>query len=127
MVELNFSKTPDGLIPAIAQDAETGDILMLAYMNAEAWEKTLATGVATYWSRSRNKLWVKGETSGKIQHVREIRVDCDLDTVVLRVEQVGGAACHEGFPSCFFRQVKGDQLVIIQDRLFDPKAVYKNG
>ena len=101
MVELDFSKSPDGLIPAIAQDAETGQVLMLAYMNAEAWQRTLETGVATYWTRSRQKLWVKGESSGNTQKVKAIYVDCDLDTVVLKVDQVGGAACHEGYPVVF--------------------------
>jgi phosphoribosyl-AMP cyclohydrolase len=124
MIELDFSKTPDGLIPAIAQDAGTGEILMLAYMNEEAWEKTLSTGIASYWSRSRKRLWIKGESSGNVQHVKEIRVDCDADTVVLRVEQMGGAACHEGFPSCFYRRVEGDELVVIQERVFDPEDVY---
>ena len=94
MVELDFSKTADGLIPAIAQDWQTGEVLMLAYINRDSWEKTLATGKATYWSRSRKKFWVKGEESGNIQKIKEILVDCDLDTVIFKVEQVGGAACH---------------------------------
>ena len=125
MVELKFDKSEDGLIPAIAQDAETGEVLMLAYINRESWEKTLATGIATYWSRSRSKLWVKGETSGNVQKVQEILVDCDLDTVVFKIEQVGDAACHEGYRSCFFRQVDGDGLRIVGERVFDPKEVYK--
>ena len=104
--ELDFSKSADGLIPAVAQDYETGDVLMLAYINKEAWEKTLETGIATYWTRSRRKLWVKGESSGNIQKVKEILVDCDLDTVIFKIEQVGGAACHEGYRSCFFRRVE---------------------
>jgi phosphoribosyl-AMP cyclohydrolase len=124
MIELDFEKA-GGLIPAIAQDAETGDILMLAYMNAAAWRRTLDTGVATYWSRSRRELWIKGGTSGHIQRVREIRVDCDSDTVLLKVEQVGGAACHTGYPSCFYRKVDGDRLVTIGAPVFDPKEVYK--
>lgn len=124
MIELDFSKSQDGLIPAIAQDAETGQVLMLAYMNEEAWRKTLETGIATYWTRSRQKLWVKGESSGNVQKVKEILVDCDLDTVVMKVEQVGGAACHEGFASCFYRRIEGDDLVVVQDRVFDPKDVY---
>ena len=108
MVKLDFSKSADGLIPAIAQDAKTGEILMQAYINEEAWNATLATGVATYWTRSRKKLWVKGESSGNIQKVKEILVDCDLDTVVFKIEQVGDAACHEGYRSRFFRRVEAD-------------------
>ncbi len=99
---LDFKKS-DGLVPAIVQDEETGEVLMLAYMNEEAWKKTLASGKAHYWSRSRQKLWLKGGTSGHIQEIQAIYVDCDLDTVVLKVHQVGGAACHEGYPSCFYR------------------------
>ena len=90
---------------AVAQDATTGQVLMVAHMNREAWDETLASGRAVYFSRARRRLWRKGEESGNIQHVREIYVDCDADTVLLKVEQVGGAACHEGYPSCFFRQV----------------------
>jgi phosphoribosyl-AMP cyclohydrolase len=103
MIELNFEKM-GGLIPAIAQDAETGDVLMLAFMNRKAWEETLKTGRATYYSRTRDTLWVKGLTSGNIQNVKEIRVDCDNDTVLLKVEQVGGAACHTGYASCFINK-----------------------
>lgn len=124
MVELNFSKSADGLIPAIAQDAATGDVLMLAYINEESWRRTLETGVATYWSRSRRKLWVKGESSGNVQKIREIYVDCDLDTVVFKVDQVGGAACHEGYRSCFFRRVEDGDLVVVGERVFDPQKVY---
>ena len=126
MVKLDFSKSADGLIPAIAQDYQTGDVLMLAYINEEAWEKTLATGIATYWTRSRKKIWVKGESSGNIQKVKEILVDCDLDTVIFKIEQVGGAACHEGYRSCFFRKVEADgSLTTIGERVFDPAEVYK--
>ena len=124
MFELDFSKSADGLIPAIAQDWQTGDVLMLAYINRESWNKTLETGVATYWTRSRQKLWVKGESSGHIQKIKEILVDCDLDTVVFKVEQVGGAACHEGYRSCFFRKVANGQLEIIGKKVFDPAEVY---
>ena len=124
MIELDFSKSDDGLIPAIAQDAADGEVLMLAYINREAWEHTLRTGTATYWSRSRNKLWVKGESSGNVQKVKEILVDCDEDTVVFKVEQIGGAACHEGYRSCFFRKVDDDHLVTVGHRVFDPKQVY---
>ena len=125
MVELDFSKTADGLIPAIAQDWQTGEVLMLAYINRDSWEKTLATGKATYWSRSRKKFWVKGEESGNIQKIKEILVDCDLDTVIFKVEQVGGAACHEGYHSCFFRKLENDELRVVGERVFDPAEVYK--
>lgn len=121
----DFSKG-DGLLPAIAQDADTGEVLMLAYMNRESYEETLQTGRAVYFSRSRNKLWRKGEESGHVQHVKGIYLDCDTDTILLKVEQVGGAACHEGYSSCFFRQVTPEGLKVIGNRVFDPKQVYKN-
>ena len=114
-----------GLVPAIAQDADTGQVLMMAWMNREAWDETLRTRRAVYFSRSRNKLWRKGEESGNVQEVREVFVDCDADTILLKVHQIGGAACHEGYKSCFFRQVEGDGLRVIAERIFDPKAVYK--
>jgi phosphoribosyl-AMP cyclohydrolase len=120
---LDFAKN-NGLVPAIVQDDETGDVLMLAYMNREAWEKTLASGKAHFWSRSRQKLWLKGETSGHVQEVRAVYVDCDLDTVLLKVHQVGGAACHEGYPSCFYRQVDGGEFKMVSGRVFNPKDVY---
>jgi phosphoribosyl-AMP cyclohydrolase len=120
----DFSKG-DGLLPAIAQDAETGQVLMLAYMNAESYAETLATGRAVYYSRSRNKLWRKGEESGHVQEVKAIYFDCDADTVLLKVRQVGGAACHEGYASCFFRQVTPEGLKVVAERLFDPAEVYK--
>lgn len=104
MAEPDFAKR-GGLVPAIAQDVESGQILMVAYMNHAAWQHTLATGQATYWSTSRNELWVKGATSGHVQHVRDIYVDCDGDCVLLQVVQVGGIACHTGAPHCFFRRV----------------------
>ena len=124
MIELDFNKM-GGLAPAIVQDNETGEVLMLAFMNKEAWEATLKTGKATFWSRSRNQLWVKGETSGHVQLVKEIRVDCDDDTVVLKVEQLGGAACHKGYKSCFYRKVENDQLTVTDEPVFDPSEVYK--
>ena len=124
MIKLNFEKM-GGLIPAIAQDNETGAVLMLAFMNQAAWEETLKTGRATYYSRTRDTLWVKGLTSGHIQHVKEIRVDCDADTVLLKVEQVGGAACHTGYASCFYQKVKAGALVVVGQPVFDPKEVYK--
>jgi phosphoribosyl-AMP cyclohydrolase len=114
----------DSLITAVAQDAATGQVLMVAHMNREAWKETLDTGRAVYYSRARRRLWRKGEESGNIQHVREIYVDCDGDAVLLKVEQVGGAACHEGYPSCFFRQMTQDGLKTIAERVFDPKQVY---
>jgi phosphoribosyl-AMP cyclohydrolase len=124
MITLNFAKSQDGLIPAIAQDWQTGEVLMLAYMNEESWKRTLETGKATYWSRSRQSFWVKGESSGNVQWVKEVLVDCDEDTVVLKVDQVGGAACHEGYRTCFFRQVEGSDLKVVGERVFDPKTVY---
>lgn len=122
-------ETPDfakGLVPAIAQDAETGEVLMLAYMNEEAWHETLRTGRACYYSRSRGRLWRKGEESGHYQEVREVRVDCDLDTVLLRVRQ-HGAACHLGYRSCFFRRHGPDPRggwEVVAERVFDPERVY---
>lgn len=124
MKEPNFDKG-QGLVPAIVQEAETGEVLMLAYMNREAWRKTLETGKTHFWSRSRQSLWLKGETSGHVQLVREIRLDCDDDAVLLKVEQLGGAACHTGYRSCFYRQwVKGEPIAI-GDPVFNPKDVYK--
>jgi phosphoribosyl-AMP cyclohydrolase len=121
---IDFDKS-GGLVPAIAQDADTGQVLMLAWMNREAFEETLRTGRACYFSRSRNRLWRKGEESGHVQEVRGVFVDCDADTVLLKVHQVGGAACHEGYASCFFRQVEGDRLRVVAEKVFDPKAVYR--
>ncbi|MCL2119885.1 MAG: phosphoribosyl-AMP cyclohydrolase [Planctomycetaceae bacterium] len=115
----------DGLLPVIAQDDATGDVLMMAYMNEEAYDETLKTGRAVYYSRSRNRLWRKGEESGNLQMVKAVFIDCDRDTLLIRVEQIGGAACHEGFKSCFFRQVTPNGVKIIGERLFDPKEVYK--
>lgn len=120
----DFSKS-DGLVPAIAQDAETGEVLMLAYMNRESYDETLRTGRAVYFSRSRNKLWRKGEESGNVQQVKEIYLDCDADTILLEVHQIGGAACHEGYASCFFRRIDGDEVKVVGERLFDPKQVYQ--
>jgi phosphoribosyl-AMP cyclohydrolase len=122
-MQIDFEKS-GGLVPAVAQDAETGEVLMLAWMNREAYEETLRTGRACYFSRSRGKLWRKGEESGHVQEVRQILVDCDADTVLLKVRQVGGAACHEGYRSCFFRQVDGGALRVVGERVFDPKLVY---
>lgn len=123
-INLRFDKG-GGLLPAIAQDYQTNEILMMAYINQDSWRKTLETGKVHYWSRSRNKLWLKGESSNHVQLVKEILVDCDEDTVVFKVEQLGGAACHKGFRSCFFRRVEGDDLQLIDEPVFDPDEVYK--
>lgn len=125
MMELKFDKM-GGLIPAIAQDHETGEVLMLAFMNEEAWRHTLETGLATYYSRSRNTLWIKGKTSGNVQKVKEIFIDCDDDTVLLKVEQVGRAACHTGHVTCFHKKVDGGTIRVIGEPVFDPKEVYKS-
>ncbi len=114
-----------GLVPAIAQDAASGAVLMMAWMNREAYEETLRTGRAVYFSRSRNKLWRKGEESGNVQEVREVFIDCDADTILLKVHQIGGAACHEGYQSCFFRKVTPSGVEVVGERIFDPKAVYR--
>lgn len=124
MIKLDFEKA-SGLIPAIAQDYETGEVLMMAYMNEAAFKETVKSGRATYYSRSRRTLWKKGETSGHVQEVREIRVDCDNDTVLLKVNQIGGAACHKGYKSCFFSIVENGELKIVESKVFDPKKVYK--
>ena len=119
----DFSKG-DGLLPAVAQDADSGEVLMLAYMNAESYAETLATSRAVYYSRSRQRLWRKGEESGNVQEVRAICLDCDRDTILLKVHQIGDAACHEGYRSCFFRQVTPEGLRVIGQRVFDPDEVY---
>jgi phosphoribosyl-AMP cyclohydrolase len=124
MSTIDFEKS-GGLIPAIAQDAASGVVLMMAWMNREAYEETLRTGRAVYYSRSRGRLWRKGEESGHYQEVREVLIDCDADTILLKVHQIGGAACHEGYQSCFFRRVEGKDLKKIAEKVFDPKDVYK--
>jgi len=115
------------LIPAIAQDADTGDVLMMAWMNREAYEETLRTGRVCYYSRSRKKLWRKGEESGNVQELQSIYFDCDADTILVKVNQIGGAACHEGYKSCFFQRVDPSTRVVQVEgeRLFDPAVVYK--
>ncbi len=124
MISLKFKKI-EGLVPAIVQDYDTGEVLMLAFMNQDAWDKTLETGKATYYSRSRQELWVKGETSGNFQVVKEILVDCDEDTVLLKIEQKGGAACHTGHKSCFYRKIeKNGSVSNIGKLIFDPREVY---
>jgi phosphoribosyl-AMP cyclohydrolase len=113
----------NGLIPAVIQDAHNGQVLMVAYMNREALQRTLDTGLCTYWSRSRQQYWVKGETSGHVQRVKEIRVDCDQDCVLIRVEQEG-VACHTGHRSCFYRAVQHGELVEVEPVLIDPEQIY---
>ena len=124
MTQLDFSHSSNGLLPAVAQDYRTGEVLMLAWINQEAWEKTLETGFATYFSRSRQKLWIKGEESGNLQKIREILVDCDEDAVIYRVEQIGGAACHTGHRSCFYREVSNGTLKEVESIVFDPEKIY---
>jgi len=112
-----------GLVPAIIQDSQNNEVLMLGYMNRDTFERTLESGRVHFWSRSREKIWVKGETSGHTQEVRDIYFDCDTDTVLIKVEQKV-AACHTGYRSCFYRQVRGDELVICSEKVFDEKEVY---
>ena len=124
MVDLDFEKM-GGLIPAIVQDDASGDVLMLAYMNAEAFKATLDTGHATFYSRSRKELWVKGKTSGHLQMVKAVYFDCDRDAILVRVDQIAGAACHTGYRSCFYRKIENDAVRTVGEPVFDPKEVYK--
>lgn len=124
ILEPDFEKGK-GLVPVVVQDYKTKDVLMLAYMNRVSWLMTLETGKATYWSRSRNTLWVKGETSGNVQLVKDILIDCDSDTVLLKVEQIGGAACHVGYNTCFYRKLSGGKVEIVGKKIFNPEEVYK--
>lgn len=119
-MELNFDKM-NGLIPAVIQDFDSGNVLMVGFMNKEAYEKTLETGKVWYYSRTRKKLWMKGETSGNVQIVKEILVDCDDDTLLIKVEQKGNAACHTGYESCFYKTTDGN---VVGKKVFDPKEVY---
>ena len=121
---IDFAKG-NGLVPVIVQDYQSREVLMVAYMNQEAWEKTKSTGKAHYYSRSRQGPWFKGEESGNLQEVKDVFIECDNDTILLQVHQVGGAACHEGYKSCFFRQRTDDDWKVIAERVFDPKEVYK--
>jgi phosphoribosyl-AMP cyclohydrolase len=123
-VKIDFAKG-NGLVPVIVQDYQSREVLMVAYMNEEAWEKTKETGKAHYYSRSRNGPWFKGEESGNFQEVKDTFIDCDNDTILIQVNQVGGAACHEGFRSCFFRKWTDGDWNVIGERVFDPKEVYK--
>jgi phosphoribosyl-AMP cyclohydrolase len=126
-MSLDFTKL-GGLIPAIIQDATSGEVLMLGFMNAESYAATQACGEVTFFSRSRNKLWRKGEQSGHVLRVREMRVDCDEDALLVRVDAIGPGVCHEGYPSCFFRQVAQDgSAKVVSERTFDPGAVYGKG
>ena len=123
-MDLDFTKL-GGLLPAIIQDAQSGEVLMLGFMNAEAYAATLSSGEVTFFSRSRNKLWRKGEQSGHVLRVREIRVDCDVDALLIRVDALGPGVCHEGYRSCFFRQLSPTgEANLVAERTFDPKAVY---
>jgi phosphoribosyl-AMP cyclohydrolase len=125
LIELDFRKQ-GGLLPAIVQDSTSGKVLMLAYINQAAWDKTLETGEAHFWSRSRQELWHKGGTSGHVQKIHEIYVDCDNDTVIYKVEQIGGAACHTGFETCFHKKVnRKGEVTIVGHKIFDPEKVYK--
>ena len=122
-VKLDFEKC-GGLIPAIAQDHRTGEVLMMAYINEESWQETLKSGYATYYSRSRQQLWKKGESSGHLQVIKDILVDCDLDTVIFKIEQLGPGACHTGHRSCFYRKVTENGLVETEETVFDAGKVY---
>ena len=123
MIEIDFEKG-EGLVPVIIQDAVTNEVLMLGYTNKESWKKTLETKKATFWSRSRQQLWIKGETSGHIQEVKEIYLDCDGDTLLIKVNQVGGAACHTGHRSCFHNRFEKGRWSVTGEKVFDPKEVY---
>jgi phosphoribosyl-AMP cyclohydrolase len=125
-VKLDFDKM-GGLIPAIVQDAASGEVLMLAFMDQQAWDLTIKTGEAHYYSRTRKKVWRKGETSGHVQRVRAVYLDCDADTVLLQVEQAGGAACHTGYRSCFYRRREGEGWQVVGSLIFDPQEVYRGG
>ncbi len=122
-MKLDFAKL-DGLVPAIIQDAASGRVLMVGFMNEEAWRKTVETGYATFYSRTRNKLWMKGETSGHRLEVKEIFTDCDVDSVVLKVVAHGPGVCHEGYESCFFRKLEGEEWQVVDEKVFDESAVY---
>ncbi|MBW1919728.1 MAG: phosphoribosyl-AMP cyclohydrolase [Deltaproteobacteria bacterium] len=125
MILLDFDKG-NGLVPAIVQDYKSGKVYMLAYINQASWKKTLETGEAHYWSRSRQEIWHKGDSSGHVQKIKEIYVDCDNDTVLFKIEQLGGAACHTGYETCFYRKVGPDgEVAIVGKKIFDPEKVYK--
>ncbi len=121
----NVKKDQTGLIPCIVQDADDGTVLMVAYMNEDSLKKTIEGKRACFWSRSRNKFWLKGEESGNVQEVKEVYIDCDGDCVLIKVKQIGNAACHTGMRSCFYRKVQGTKLVTVGEKVFDPAKVYK--
>ncbi len=123
MTSLDFNKL-DGLLPAVVQDATSHRVLMVGFMNEEAWLKTLESGNVTFYSRSRNKLWMKGESSGHVLKVREIRADCDLDTVVVTVDALGPGVCHNGYESCFYRRLDSGEWQVTDTQTYDPNAVY---
>ena len=120
---IDFDKL-GGIMPVIAQDHKTGEVLMMAYMNKDAFAETLRTGFVCYFSRSRNRLWHKGEESGNVQELHGVYIDCDADTLLVKVRQIGGAACHEGYRSCFFRRIADNELRVVTERVFDPDQVY---
>jgi len=122
-MNLDFAKA-DGLVTAVVQDYRTGRVLMVAYMNEEAFRKTVETGFATFYSRSRRRLWMKGESSGHRLAVKEISADCDLDAVLVKVEALGPGVCHEGYRSCFFRRLDNGEWTVAEERAYDPGAVY---
>jgi len=124
-MQLDFTKL-DGLLPAVIQDHQTGRVLMVGFMNEEDFRKTVETGFATFFSRSRNKLWLKGESSGHRLVVKDISTDCDLDTVLVKVEAQGPGVCHEGYQSCFFRHLKNGEWKVNEARTYDPDSVYKS-
>jgi phosphoribosyl-AMP cyclohydrolase len=123
-MELDFKKG-GGMLPAVVQEAGTGKVLMLGYMNPEAYRKTLDSGNVTFFSRSQNKLWMKGESSGHVLKVKQVLVDCDLDTLLVIADQLGPGTCHEGYRTCFFRRVEAEKLIEVEPRAFDPKLVYR--
>ncbi len=123
-MEINFEK---GLVPAVIQDHHSGKVLMLGYMNREAYQQTLSTGLVTFFSRSRQKIWVKGETSGHHLRLRETRIDCDGDTVLIQADLTGPGCCHMGYKSCFYRKITPEGEMVIADREFDPEKVYGAG
>jgi phosphoribosyl-AMP cyclohydrolase len=125
-VEIAFQKG-GGLVPAIIQDSSTGQVLMLGFMNDEAFAETRRTGEAVFFSRSRNRLWRKGESSGHVLRVKEIRIDCDADALLLRVEPLGPGVCHEGYRSCFFRRIEENGVRTVDEQTFDPAKVYAPG
>lgn len=124
-IDIDFNKG-NGLVPVIVQDYRDNEVLMLGFMNSEAFDLTVKSGQVHYWSRSKKRIWQKGETSGHIQVVKEIRTDCDNDTLLIKVDQTGGAACHEGYRSCFFRRIEGDNVITDRERIFNPDEKYRD-